>query len=106
MLHDMRPETIMNSHAKRELVNAVHAAKYAHEQRQKRIAAAGTVEKLIACRVSEDHGQTWKLFAWCDGCKRTAEPPTLLKNEGVAFTERCEKCGKYNEAYMQEENAR
>lgn len=55
---------------------------------------------IVGAKVSEDHGQTWKLRALCDECLASIEPPVRVKNLGPAAA-KCDWCGARNERDQQ-----
>jgi len=54
---------------------------------------------IIGARVSEDFGNSWKLFALCDECVKSIDVPKLVKREGAAGVQTCDWCGALNEMY-------
>lgn len=54
---------------------------------------------IFGARVSEDFGNSWKLFALCDECVKSVDVPKMLKNEGAAGAQTCDWCGALNEIY-------
>lgn len=130
--NNLSPESIMNSPEKAELVQAIEEAKTQHgvddvtgkivcgrnnlshwdlynekvrrrleRAHQERVARLGFAE-IFGCRISVDHGRTWKLRAICKNCIAAAEPPTRIKNEGPAAARNCDICGAYNEEQRRE----
>lgn len=62
----------------------------------RRVKKFGDRRPIFGVRISEDHGKTWKLKALCEKCKNEIEPPTRVKNEGIAGVMACEWCGCFN----------
>lgn len=58
------------------------------------------VRKILAVRISDDYGKTWKLVAICTQCTSEIEPPRQRrKEETPAGTRTCDWCGALNEMY-------
>lgn len=48
---------------------------------------------LTAVKISDDHGNTWKLRALCSVCVDSVEPPVRLKRCGETGAGYCDWCG-------------
>lgn len=60
----------------------------------------GRVHRPIgAVRISRDYGKNWKLYALCDECEKSIEPPAMKKEEGAAGALNCDWCGALNEMF-------
>ena len=52
---------------------------------------------IFGVKISEDHGESWKLRALCDECLASIEPPARAKQCGSAGAGNCDWCGARNE---------
>lgn len=66
---------------------------------RERVSKERIYRPIVGARVSEDFGKSWKIHALCGICVKRFEPPTRVKNEGVAATQACDWCGALNEMF-------
>lgn len=52
---------------------------------------------LFGAKISDDHGESWKLYCLCGECVASIEPPRRCRNEGAAGALACDWCGALND---------